>query len=149
MTLITVCAILGLIWTGPDSDLRRDLRRLLVERPAEMLQTHPLQALARLLALLAIVGFALGAPELLLAFGLVDLGLIMEVAATAILLAGVVRLRGWRDQTAIGRRTLLRRLTRAASRRRGSRSRRRVPPPQRDLADNDDDPGAAAELVAA
>lgn len=85
--------VLALLYFRPDLPLSRMVRRALVEAPAELLQRRPLLLAARILAVLAITAMAIGAPELLLVFGLADVAMLMELAMIVMLLSSVARLK--------------------------------------------------------
>jgi hypothetical protein len=138
--LATCLFILGLVWVGPETALRRTLHRWLVERPAERLAADPLWAAARLLAILAVVGIAMGAPELLVVFGMVDVTVMMEFALFATLVIGLVQLRGLRAQASLGLKAFARLVEAMAPRARRRAPRRQAGPSRRNLADNDDEP---------
>jgi hypothetical protein len=158
MLTLLVFAIGLVLWLAPDTPLARQLRKTLVERPAERLsRVRPGAVLLILLlaavsaAILAIAKsegallVAQGLPEALASFAALDVATYFDVLAVAWLFGASVRLRALRSVASSGvahvRRWIARR---AAPRRRAQRSRPAAP-----RAANPDDEGWPAFPLAA
>jgi hypothetical protein len=92
LTLGLFCAAV-LAAFAPATWLGTVLHEALVEEPARLLNGSALSTLARIVALLFALAFAVGTPELVLLMGFADLALVMEVAAFVILTTSVVGLK--------------------------------------------------------
>jgi hypothetical protein len=85
--------MVGLATFAPATRIGSVLHEALVVKPARLLNGSALNALVRIVALLIVLGFVLGAPELVVLIGFADMALMMEVAALVMLTTSVVGLK--------------------------------------------------------